>query len=120
MIRFALATLVASATLPVVVALAQTTAPPKVTLTAPAREPRAAPALTIANGRAVTAVTLTVTAEAETVKHAGPLASNANVSMPLPKMRGCLVTVAATFQDGSVSNGGDTDVCKVKLVRLID
>jgi hypothetical protein len=109
MIRFALVTFVASAILPVVVALA-----------GPATELRAAKTLNIVNGRAVTAVTLTVTAGTETVKHSGPLASNAKVSLPLPEMRGCLVTVAATFQDGSVSNGGDTDVCKVKLVRLID
>ena len=119
MMRFALTTLVVSATLPFAAVLAQTSAKLDAAPAALATKPRAA-ALTIVNGRAVTAVTLTVTAEAETVRHAGPLASNAKVSLPLPKMRGCLVMVAATFQDGSVSDGGDTDVCKVKLVRLID
>ena len=109
MTRFALVTFLASAILSVVAALAGATT-----------EPRAATTLTIVNRRAVTAVTLTVITETETVKHSGPLASNAKVSLTLPEMRGCLITVAATFQDGSFTNDSDTDVCKVKLVRLID
>ena len=35
-------------------------------------------------------------------------------------MTGCLVTVAATFEGGSVSDGRTIDLCKVKLVRLTD
>src|SRR5215204_3928207 len=83
-------------------------------------KPRAATAVTIVNGREIPAMTLTVMADAKTVGHAEPLAPNAKVSLKLPKMKGCLVTVAATFEGGSVSDGGDIDVCKVKLVRLTD
>ena len=66
------------------------------------------------------ATTITVTAEAKPVSHAGPLAPNAKATLKLPKMKGCLVTVTATFEGESVSDGGDIDVCKVKLVRLTD
>ncbi len=83
-------------------------------------KPRAATAVTIVNGREIPTMTLTVMADAKTVSHSKPLAPNAKVSLKLPKMKGCLVTVAATFEGGSVSDGGDIDVCKVKLVRLTD
>jgi hypothetical protein len=59
-------------------------------------------------------------ADAKTVRHSKPLAPNAKMILKMPKMKGCLVTVAATFEEGSVSDGGDVDVCKVKLVRLTD
>ncbi len=120
MIGLTLTALVVSATLPAAATLAQTAAKPEVAPATLAMEPHAVAALTIVNGRAVTAMTVAVMAEGETVRHAGPLASNAKVSVPLPTMRGCLVTVVVTFQDGSFLSGGETDVCKVKLVRLID
>ena len=83
-------------------------------------EPGAAAALTIVNGSETPATSITVTGEAKVISHAGPLAPNAKATLKLPKMKGCLVTVAATFEGGSVSDGGAIDVCKVKLVRLID
>jgi hypothetical protein len=72
------------------------------------------------NGREISATTITVMAETKVVSHAGPIAPSAKAIVKLPKMKGCLVTVAATFEEGSVSDGGDIDVCKVKLVRLTD
>src|SRR4051812_43424747 len=83
-------------------------------------KPRAATALTVVNGREIPATTITVMAGAKAVSHAEPLAPNAKVTLKLPKMTGCLVAVAVTFEEGSVSDGGDIDVCKVKLVRLTD
>jgi hypothetical protein len=35
-------------------------------------------------------------------------------------MKGCVVTIAATFEGGSAADGRAVDVCKVKLVRLTD
>jgi hypothetical protein len=87
---------------------------------APVTQPRAAAALTILNKRKTPVTTVTVTAEAKTVRHAGPLAPNAKVSLKLPKMKGCLVTVAAASQGGKVSKLGDVDVCKETLVRLTE
>jgi hypothetical protein len=83
-------------------------------------QPRAAAALTILNKRKTPVTTVSVTAEAKTVRHTGPLAPNAKVSLKLPKMKGCLVTVAAASQGGKVSKLGDVDVCKETLVRLTE
>jgi hypothetical protein len=83
-------------------------------------QPRAAAALTILNKRKTSVTTVTVTAEAKTVRHAGPLAPNAKVSLKLPKMKGCLVTVATASQGSKVSKLGDVDVCKETLVRLTE
>ena len=83
-------------------------------------KPRAATALTVVNGREIPATTITLTAGAKAVSHAEPLAPNAKVTLKLPKMKGCRVAVAAAFEEGSVSDGSDIDVCKVKLVRLTD
>jgi len=74
----------------------------------------------VVNGRDIPATTITVTAGGKAVSQAGPLAPNAKATLKLPKMKGCLITVAATFEGGSVSDGGTIDVCKVRLVRLTD
>jgi hypothetical protein len=87
---------------------------------APVTQPRAAVALTIVNKRKTPVTTVIVTAEAKTVRHAGLLAPNAKVSLKLPKMKGCLVTVAAASQGDKASKLGDVDVCKEKLVRLTE
>jgi hypothetical protein len=95
---------------------------PKLTQPAEATraEPRPAAALTVVNGREVAATVVTVRAEAKTVRHAEPLASHARAVLKLPKLKGCVVTVEATFEGGDASEVGDIDLCKVKLVRLTD
>jgi hypothetical protein len=75
-------------------------------------QPHAAAALTIVNKRKTPVPAVIVTEEAKTVRHAGPLAPNAKASLKLPKMKGCLVTVAAASQGDKVSKLGDVDVCK--------
>ena len=96
------------------------TPPPEPRVVTKPPKPRAATALTVVNGREIPTTTITLMAGAKAVSHAEPLAPNAKVTLKLPKMTGCFVAVAATFEEGSVSDGGDIDVCKVKLVRLTD
>jgi hypothetical protein len=61
-----------------------------------------------------------VRSDTKAVRHAGPLAPKAQATVRLPEMKGCVVTIAATFEGGSVADGRAIDVCKVKLVRLTD
>jgi len=86
----------------------------------PKPKPQAATAVTIVNGSELSAEAITVLSDAKAVSQAGPLAPKAKATLRLPKMTGCLVTVAATFEGGSVSDGRTIDLCKVKLVRLTD
>ena len=83
-------------------------------------EPRPATSLTVVNGRDVPATNVTVRTEAKTVEHARPLPSQAKAVLKLPKLKGCVVAVSATFEGGDVSEVGDIDLCKIKLVRLTD
>jgi phage-related baseplate assembly protein len=72
------------------------------------------------NGRDIPVATVTVVAETETVQHVEPLAPNAQAVLRLPQMKGCTATIQAVFEGGEVSVIGTIDVCKVKLVRLIE
>jgi hypothetical protein len=76
--------------------------------------------VTIVNDREIPAKTVTVLSGAQAMLYAGPLAPKAQSTLMLPKLKGCLVTVEATFEGGSVSDGSAIDVCRVKLVRLTD
>ena len=100
-------------------ALPATSSPERRAEVQPAK-PQAATAVTIVNGSELSAKTITVLSDAKAVSQAGPLAPKAKATLRLPKMTGCLVTVAATFEGGSVSDGRTIDLCKVKLVRLTD
>ena len=83
-------------------------------------KPQAGTAVTVVNGSELPAKTITVLSDAKAVSQAGPLAPKAKATLQLPNMTGCLVTVAATFEGGSVSDGRTIDICKVKVVRLTD
>jgi len=83
-------------------------------------KPRAVVAVTVVNGSEIPVTTITIAGEAQIVSHTEPLAPKAQATLKLPKMRGCLVTVAATFEGGSMSSDRAIDVCRVKLVRLTD
>jgi hypothetical protein len=63
---------------------------------------------------------VTVVAETETVRHVDPVAPNAQAVLRLPQMKDCVATIQAVFEGGEVSVIGTIDVCKVKLVRLIE
>jgi hypothetical protein len=38
----------------------------------------------------------------------------------LPKLKGCLVSVAATFEGSGQVDAGEFNVCKEKLIRFTD
>jgi hypothetical protein len=99
-------------------ALKQQGAPRQVAVDPP--HPLRAGLLAVVNGRDITVATVTVVAETETVRHDEPLAPNAQAVLRLPQMKGCTATVQAVFEGGEVSVIGTIDVCRVKLVRLIE
>src|SRR4051794_31881822 len=96
-----------------------TSASPRQVAVNPPQPPRAG-SLAVVNGRDITVATVTVVAEPETVRHVEPLAPNAQAVLRLPQMKGCTATIQAVFEGGEVSVIGTIDVCKVKLVRLIE
>ena len=87
-------------------------------LAAPASKP--ASALSITNARAVPAVEVVIGAGEKTVGLPKPLASKAKTTLKLPKMTGCTVSVSATFEDESVVELDDFDVCKENTIRFTD
>jgi hypothetical protein len=94
--------------------------PPVTERSATLPQPRPIAAVTVVNGSETPAKSITITSDEKAVSHAGPLAPRAKATVRVPKTKGCLVTVAATFEGGSTSEARAIDVCKVKLVRLTD
>jgi hypothetical protein len=105
--------------------------PPSSVPTAPAAPPsepgvvpkpnqiRPAATLMVVNGRAVPVTRVTLMQGRRAVKRSGPLPPNAKVTLKLPNLRGCIVTVVTTFRGGAVSRVGKLNVCKERiLVRL--
>jgi hypothetical protein len=87
-------------------------------LAAPTLKP--ATAVSITNARAVPAVEVVIGASGKTVGLSKPLAPNAKTTLKLPKVTGCTVSVSATFEDESVVELDDFDVCKEKTIRFTD
>ena len=77
--------------------------PPVAERSATPPQPRPVAAVTIVNGSETPAKSITVTSDEKTVSHAGPLAPRAKATVRVSKTKGCLVTVAATFEGGSTS-----------------
>lgn len=76
---------------------------------------------TIVNGRAVAATSVAVLAGRKGVAPSGPLASNARVTLNLPGLKACRVSVVARFPLGYAAlRSGAVSVCKAGhvLVRL--
>ena len=83
--------------------------------------PRPASTLTIVNGRAVSATGVAVLAGGKVVARSGPLAPNARVTLKLPGLKACHVSVVARFPLWySALRSGAVNVCKAgqALVRL--
>ena len=107
---------------------ATTGKPPSPALAAPRKgppsgreTPRSARALTIVNGRAVPATGVAVLVGAKVLTRSGPLAPNARVTLKLPNLKGCRVSVLASFSGWySAVRSGTVNVCKAgqALVRL--
>jgi len=79
-----------------------------------------ASAVLITNAREVAVTDFIVEAGGQTVRLAKPLAPKGKTTLKLPKMSGCIVAVAATFEDESTADLSELDVCKDKTVRFTD
>src|SRR4051812_11476196 len=76
--------------------------------------------VTVINATANTATGIVITAGDKTTKLSKPLAPKARATVKLPKMKGCTVSVAATFEGGGKSDAETFDVCKEKSIRFTD
>ena len=72
------------------------------------------------NASAKTLTTVAITAGDKTTTLSKPLAPKARTAVKLPKLKGCTVSVAATFEEGGKSDADAFNVCKEKLIRFTD
>ena len=77
-------------------------------------------AVTVVNASAKTVTGVIITAGDKTASLAKPLAPKARTAVKLPKMKGCTVSVAASFEGGGKSDADAFDVCREKLIRFTD
>jgi hypothetical protein len=78
-------------------------------------------AMTVTNGTDQTATEVVVAAGDQSVKLAKPLAPKAKATLRLPaKMKGCLVSVSASFEGEGRAEIADHDVCKDRSVRFTE
>ena len=77
-------------------------------------------AVTVVNASAKTVTGVIITAGDKTASLSKPLAPKARTAVKLPKMKGCTVSVAATFEGGGKSDADAFNVCKEKLIRFTD
>ena len=94
---------------------------------APKQKPKPKPkrkgppsSVTVINATANTATGLVITAGEKTTTLSKPLAPTGCATVRLPKLKGCTVSVAATFDGGSKSDADAFDVCKERLIRFTD
>jgi hypothetical protein len=83
-------------------------------------KPKPVSAVVITNAREVPATDIAIGANGKTVRLAKPLAPKAKATLKLPKMTGCMVAVAATFEDESTAELPELDVCRDGSLRLTD
>jgi hypothetical protein len=76
--------------------------------------------ISITNGRSVPATDVAVSVDQTTLRLPKALAPKAKASLKLPKMQGCMVGILASFEDESVVELGEYDVCKDRNVRFTD
>ena len=77
-------------------------------------------ALTVVNASTDTVARVVITAGDKIATLSKPLAPKARTAVKLPKMKGCTVSVVATFASGSKSGADAFDVCKERLIRFTD
>ena len=100
-------------------------APAPPTAAAPAAKPKKrgpipASAVIVMNASAHTATAVTITGEGKDAKVSKPLKPKAKATVKLPKLKGCMVSVAATFEGENQADLGEFDVCKDKNIRFTD
>ena len=76
--------------------------------------------VTVINATASTVTGIVITAGDKTTKLSKPLAPKGRATVRLPKLQGCTVSVAATFEGGGKSDAETFDVCKEKSIRFTD
>jgi hypothetical protein len=76
--------------------------------------------VTIVNASAKTVTGVVLTAGDQTATLLKPLAPKRRTALKLPKLEGCTVSVAATFEGGDTSDSDAFNVCKEKLIRFTD
>ena len=59
-----------------------------------------------------------VRAGEQSARLAKPLAPQSKATLRLPKLKGCLVSVAATFEDEGRAEIPEHDVCKDRTIRF--
>src|SRR3954466_8884564 len=77
-------------------------------------------AVTVVNASTKTVTEVAITAGEKIASLAKPLAPKARTAVKLPKMKGCTVSVAASFEGGGRSDADAFDICKEKLIRFTD
>ena len=90
-----------------------------VAIAAPTK-PKPVSAVVITNSREVQAAEVAIGANGQTVRLAKPLAPKAQATLRLPKMAGCMVVVAAVFEDEATSEHSELDVCRDRTIRFTD
>jgi hypothetical protein len=76
--------------------------------------------VTVINATASPVTGVVITAGDKTTKLSKPLAPKGRATVKLPKMKGCTVSVAATFEGGGKSDADTFNVCKEKSIRFTD
>ena len=61
-----------------------------------------------------------ISGEEQTVKVGKPLAPKAKATVKLPKLKGCIVSVAATFAGEGEVDASEFNVCKEKTIPFTD
>ena len=86
-----------------------------------AKTPRPAQMVTLTNASKQTATQVVITGdEDKSAKLAKPLAPKARASLKLPKLKECMVHVAAVFEGEGQVDIGDFDICKERTIRFTD
>jgi hypothetical protein len=84
------------------------------------RGPTPASTVVVTNASKNIATEVTITGEGKDARLTKPLKPMAKASVKLPKLKGCIVTVAATFEGEGHVEAGEFDVCKDKSIRFTD
>ena len=77
-------------------------------------------AVTVVNASTKAVTEVAIMAGDKSASLSKPLAPKARTAVKLPKMKGCTVSVAATFEGGGKSDADAFDVCREKLIRFTD
>ncbi|HEX8165098.1 MAG TPA: hypothetical protein VF601_04830 [Beijerinckiaceae bacterium] len=86
-----------------------------------AAAPKPAAAVTVTNASTHTATRIVITGDDDqTATVSKPLAPKAKAVVKLPKLKGCTVSVQATFESEGLVDVGEFDVCKEKTIRFTD